>query len=155
MLLRLFNLFIYTTILTSILFISCALFRPIKASEHGGIVDYFIIYISTTITSPIAWEHHYEILLQMYAFIFPPLLKKSHLSTHLVFLISIYILTSQHIAFINEMTSKTMFNFLQSYIFFGALMFIVYLYWVERTKFKPLQSRIHRITVGSESQSKS
>jgi alpha-1,2-mannosyltransferase len=151
-----FNLFVYiTTILTSILFISCALFRPLKASERGGIVDYFIICVSTTIASPIAWEHHYGILLQMYAFLFPPLLNKRHSSTQLALLISVYILTSQHIAFINKMTSKTMFNFLQSYIFFGALMFLVYLYWIERTKFKSLQSRIHTITVGSKSQSTS
>jgi hypothetical protein len=58
-----FNPWVYFgTIISSIALISAALLQP-KQNQKGSITDLSIVALTCTIASPIAWEHHYGILL--------------------------------------------------------------------------------------------
>jgi hypothetical protein len=132
-----FNIVVYIgTITTSLILILYALFRPLKSLLIASSVDFFIICITATIASPIAWEHHYGIILGIYAFLFPPLLKTNCLNNSLLFLGLSYILSSQYFPIIDALTYNTMFNFLQSYLLVGGLMLLTYLYWIESNQLK-------------------
>lgn len=127
-----FNIWVYTgTILTSLILVFYSLFRRVKTFSKGNTLDFFIICITATIASPVAWEHHYGITLGIYAFLFPPLLKTQNLSKPLLYLGISYMLSSQYFPIINRLTYNTLLNLLQSYLFFGGLMLLAYLYWIE------------------------
>ncbi len=123
-----FNPVVYGgTLITSALFILTALVLPRKSG--AGILDFFIIALSSTMASPIAWEHHYGILLPIFMFVIPLLLARKPLGrlTYLVLGVS-YVLCSSYLPVLNYL-AQTRWNFLQSYLFFGALILLVLLHW--------------------------
>ena len=64
-----FNPFIFLgTITSSAVLILMALFWPTRVKERGGIIDFSIVALTSTLASPVAWEYHYGILLPIYAF---------------------------------------------------------------------------------------
>ncbi len=54
------------TLLSSALILSLALFRRMRAGA-GGSIDFATMALSLTMASPIAWEHHYGVLLSVCA----------------------------------------------------------------------------------------
>jgi hypothetical protein len=102
----------------------------------GGVIDFMIIALSCTIASPIAWEHHYGILLVIFAVLLPYVL--SHpvwgRSTLLLFILS-YVLASNFLGGIfNNVASVPILNVMQSYLFIAGVTVLVFLYRVEDGK---------------------
>ena len=77
--------------------------------------------------SPIAWEHHYSIMLPMFAVALPATLGLIETRRGLEGL-TIAFLLSGNFYKITNIFAETRFNALQSYLFFGALLFLLHLY---------------------------
>jgi alpha-1,2-mannosyltransferase len=120
------------TILSSLALIGFALFWRRKEFKHSSVVDFSLAMLSFTIASPIAWEHHYGILLPTFALVIPAIAsEREHHKYGLIILAGIYFLTSNFFQ-VADNTAPTYFNFLQSYLFFGAIIFLVYLFKLRR-----------------------
>ena len=57
------------TLAAFVILVAAALKRPARGA--GGVVDLSIAALATTLTAPLAWEHHYGILLPIYAAVTP------------------------------------------------------------------------------------
>ncbi len=55
----------YGTVLSSVLFLATALFLPWSRVRKGSVADLACFSLAVTMASPVAWEHHYAILLPM------------------------------------------------------------------------------------------
>ena len=77
--------------------------------------------------SPIAWEHHYGLLLPVFALLLPALRRRPLFgSATLPLLAGAYVLTS-HTLRITDALARTPWNAVQSYILLGALVMLVLL----------------------------
>lgn len=128
-----FNPWVYLgTLITSIVLLAFALYVPRWTSpKYGSSIDFSIMVLTCTMASPIAWEHHYGILLPIYALTAPLVLQsQGHGSKLLTFCFALsYLLTSNRFSMSLKLSySDFNLNILQSYLFFGALIFLVILY---------------------------
>ncbi len=99
-----------------------------KITGPAGAVEMSIVMLSLTCASPIAWEHHYGIMLAIFACALPPLLSQKPLGrwTGLITLL-VFLLAGQRFGFL-YIFADTRFNFLQSYLYFAGLagLFVLY-----------------------------
>jgi hypothetical protein len=114
----------FATLASSALFLGLALFRSRRGDDHDGLLDLCTIALSCTLASPIAWEHHYGILVPVFAVLLPSLV---HDARQLICLGVAYTLASNFIPATN-LLAQTPFNVVQSYLLAGALMTLVLLY---------------------------
>jgi alpha-1,2-mannosyltransferase len=115
------------TMVTSSLFIIFALVFIKKLPETDSWLSFVTAGLVFTIASPVAWEHHYGILLPIFALALPKawqLRNKWH--GGLIWLAVSYVLTS-NLFLITNTLAGTYLNFLQSYLFFGALILLMVL----------------------------
>lgn len=117
----------WSTTISSALLVAAALARP-AARRGGDAVDFSLLALTATVASPIAWEHHYGILPPIYAatlgaFVATPLLGRARLPLLAVS----FGLTSNELGITNRL-ADTDWNFLQSYLFFGALLLLLLLH---------------------------
>jgi hypothetical protein len=127
-----FNRWIYlATMATSIALIAAALFRKRGASRRTGDADFLMAALTFTIASPIAWEHHYSILLPIFAVALPVVLARGRGGWGLWALAAAFALTSNIYVAVNVL-ANTRLNFLQSHLFFGSLALLVILCLVRR-----------------------
>jgi len=119
----------YGTVLSSFLLISLAMAGFLRSNKQGSIIDFLNITLTCTIASPVAWEHHYGILLPIYAFLLPILLNQPVLGKNTVFYFCIsYFLASNLLNSITSIfASIPGLNVLQSYLFFAALIILLML----------------------------
>lgn len=122
-----YNPSVYATTLATSAFLVVACF--LRRRREVGAVDVCIVLLTATLASPIAWEHHYGILLPIYAVLLPALLRQPAPATKLVVLGATYVLTSNLFLFAN-LLATTPCNVAQSYLFFGAIAVLVLLYGV-------------------------
>lgn len=129
-----FNPWVYGgTLISSLALISMALFWPMKKSEKGSILDFSIVALSCTMASPLAWIHHYGILLPIYAFLLPTLLKRKIFGRMTIAYLAIsYVLTSNN--FISKALAYTPLNIAMSSLLVGASMVLVCLYFLRNEK---------------------
>jgi len=116
------------TLLTSTVLILGALFWQRKTDRPADVISLSLATLSFTIASPVAWEHHYGILLTIFAVVLPLAIK--HRKQHpawLILLAAAFLLTSNIYLFVNQL-ALTSLNFLQSYLFFGAVILLAVLY---------------------------
>jgi hypothetical protein len=86
-------------------------------------ISFCIMALTVTVASPIAWEHHYGLLLPIYAVALATMLEDGRA----LFCLGIsYVLTSNFLSVTNWLAG-TPFNILQSYTVFGALILLVLL----------------------------
>ncbi len=123
------------TLVTSGLLAIAALW-PTKGRQ-GGVEDFAIAALTATMASPIAWEHHYGILLPIYAVLLPNLLQTPVFGRLTFPLLGLsYVLASGYFAVVNRFAyAPDGLNVLQSYLFVGALMVLLCLY---RLRSRPL-----------------
>jgi hypothetical protein len=62
------------TLAGSVALLSFALFWPAREAARGGVLDLAAMALAVTIASPIAWEHHYGVLLPIFALLLPTVL---------------------------------------------------------------------------------
>jgi alpha-1,2-mannosyltransferase len=103
-------------------------FRPVPSSSRADLIDLLIVLIAATVSSPIAWEHHYGIFLPIYAGIVPVLLSFARLERRTVVMLAISfaavasIFKRPDLIFMNRWI-----GILGSHIFFGGLILLVLL----------------------------
>lgn len=109
------------TWLTSALILGWALWpRRRSAAQPAAAADLALIAVACTVASPIAWEHHYGVLLPVFALLVPLLRSEPGL------LALAYVLTS-HTLRITDRLADSPWNVLQSYILAGALIVLALL----------------------------
>ncbi|SEK61738.1 glycosyltransferase family 87 protein [Parapedobacter koreensis] len=96
-----------------------------KKSEPDAI-DLAIMMLCTTIASPIAWEHHYGILLPIFILLTPFACHFYRQKKWKLLLFSLaFVIASQYLEIAKKL-ADTRFNILQSYLFFAALIILMY-----------------------------
>jgi hypothetical protein len=105
----------------SLAFLGLGLFGPRRPEGRGSALDFGTAALAATLASPVAWEHHYGILIPLYAVLFGDLCRAPRRRWGLALLGISYALTGNFFAVLNR-TADTPFNFLQSYVLAGALL---------------------------------
>jgi hypothetical protein len=119
------------TILSSLVIVGIALFWRAGEHERASTVDLLIAGLSFTIASPIAWEHHYGVMMPMYAVLLPAMLRWPVFGRwSLVVLGACFALSSHFIAATQEVADRWYLTPAQSYLLFAAFVVLVALYLV-------------------------
>jgi hypothetical protein len=110
------------TLATSLALLYLALFGPLGGRQgRGTVLDLGTVVAAATMASPVAWDHHYGVLLPVYAALFGTLWQAGARRGAWLALAFSFALTSNYFPFANR-TAATPFNFVQSYTFFGGLL---------------------------------
>jgi hypothetical protein len=102
----------------------------LKRPRHGAgsIVDFSIAALSTTLTAPLAWEHHYGVLLPMYAAVTPFVIVQRPLGRWTAAAMGgSYLVAANYFQFTNHFAGSWL-NPLQSYLLGAALLFWAIVY---------------------------
>lgn len=114
------------TTLSSALLIGMALFWNCRR-QQANVADFSLAALSFTMASPIAWEHHYGVLLPILAAIVPLASASPRKRVGLLILAAAYIGSCNYYQIANRF-AETRWNFLQSSLLFGALAILLLLY---------------------------
>ena len=108
------------TLAAFVILVAAALKRPARGA--GSVVDLSIAALATTISAPLAWEHHYGILLPIYAAVTPFVIAQRPLGrwTATAIIVS-FVVAANYFQFTNHFAG-TWLNPLQSYLLVAALM---------------------------------
>lgn len=113
-----FNPWVYAgTLATSLAILSAGLFRLSTNGDKDRVIDFCTMALSITMASPIAWEHHYGILLPIFAVLLAGAIGNR---ARLILLAGSYVLISNFFPAAN-LSAPTVLNLMQSYLLFGAL----------------------------------
>ncbi len=110
---------------SSAVLVAAALFWGFRAADRAGWADFAIAAITFTVASPIAWPHHYGILLPLYIIALGMSLDRERrvgggrFPWRLAWLGLSYLLVSNFLPMLNA-AAYTPFNIVQSYRFFGV-----------------------------------
>ncbi len=115
------------TLLASATLLSACLLWRRHGPDAGEAPDLMIAMLTCVMASPVAWEHHYGVLLPLYAALLPLVLRVP--KPPLVWLAVSYVLTSNYFS-VTKLAASTSLNFVQSWILFGALIVLMCLYWL-------------------------
>ena len=99
-----------------------------RRREKPGALDLALMMLSATMASPIAWEHHYGLLLPIFALITPiAMMQWPFARATGLYLLAAFVLASERIEPANRLWD-TPFNPLQSYLLAAAAMVLVLLF---------------------------
>jgi len=103
--------------------------KPVSGQPpHHAAVDFGLAGLACTMAAPIAWFHHYGLLLPVFALVVPILVRLRDYSGLVITGVA-FVLTSNCFMATNYFASTHM-NVLQSYMFFGATLFFIQLLWL-------------------------
>jgi alpha-1,2-mannosyltransferase len=118
------------TATASILALAVIVFVPLLSRKvRPSIMDFGVAAICTVVGSPVAWEHHYGILLPVFAVALRCALDwpfAARRGLHLGLLALCWTLVANFIPFA-DVLAGTKWQFLQAHLFFGALLLLVLL----------------------------
>ncbi len=121
-----FNPWVYAgTVGSSLLILALAFLRGRRAEDPDGTLDFCTIAVACTVASPIAWEHHYGILLPVYAVLLAAF-RFDH--RRLIWIGVSYVLASNYFS-AAKLLAQSSFNFAQSYLLAAALIVLAALLW--------------------------
>ena len=116
------------TAIALVALITVAWIVPARTREEGGAIDLCITALSVTMSAPIAWEHHYGIMLPIYAVVTPRLLVDRPFGAWTLPALTVsFVVASQFFPQTNRF-ANTVFNPLQSYLLGAALILLALLY---------------------------
>lgn len=95
-----------------------------RSGDSQRLISLCLMAVSITIAAPIAWEHHYGLLLPVYAIAFPALAANR---SGLLWLALSYLLVGTFIA-AARLLAPTALNVFQSYMLFGSLILLTLLH---------------------------
>ncbi|MFH0909328.1 MAG: glycosyltransferase family 87 protein [bacterium] len=118
------------TTVSSLALIAAALWpRPVAEGDaRSGAIDLLTAVLSFTIASPIAWEHHYGVMVTMFCVALPVTLARADRWGWGIALLAASFFVSAHFFQTVDRFAGTPWNFLQSYLFFGAVLLLVQLH---------------------------
>ena len=109
------------TMAASVVMIAAALWGP-RGAARGSRVDLAIISLTATVASPIAWEHHYGIVLPLLAATAGPMLRSRPFGHYTApAFAAVFLLIGQFYQPLQRLAA-TRFNVGQSYVLFGGLL---------------------------------
>ncbi|WP_170937366.1 MULTISPECIES: glycosyltransferase family 87 protein [Rhodomicrobium] len=118
------------TLLSSLVILLTGTLRKMSPERRG--LAFSIVALSLTLAAPIAWEHHYGVLLPIFAFAAGCLVGDPR---KLLALALCYVFVSNYIPLFNQL-AETPLNFLQSYMFIGGLLFLMLMHrYLSETQF--------------------
>ena len=137
-----YNLWVHLgTVASSILIVVMALFWKRKEARRAELTDLLIAALSFTIASPIVWEHHYGVLIPMFAAALPATLATPGLGRRgIVALAAAFVLSSNYYSVTNRL-AESPFNVLQSYLLLGGIVLLVHLYRLRHAQQMPAEAR--------------
>ena len=92
--------------------------------------DLMIAGLSITMASPIAWHHHYGILVPVFAALLPAMLRWPVFGGASAAYLAVAYVLSSNLFYITRSFAETPFSFVESYLFLAAVMVLVALYFV-------------------------
>lgn len=99
-------------------------------TKYPHIIDFCLIILCTTIASPIAWEHHYSILFPIFVILSPYACYYNEDKKFALLLFGFgFLLASQYFEAAKYLADSR-WNVLQSYLFFGAIIIVAFLFQV-------------------------
>lgn len=115
---------IAATYVSSLVLLVIALAPALRAGRRRpDIIDLAIMSLCATVASPIAWEHHYGVLLPLAGIALALLCAGTAHRAALAVLVVSWVLAANYLPVANH-SSDTWLNFIQSYLFFAALMLL-------------------------------
>jgi len=126
----------YGTLISSLIIVAICFMDGRNKKGYSSYADFCLMALGATLASPIAWEHHYGIMLPIFALLWPLFwIGKTRFNTirSQVIFLGLYLISSNTIPFINFL-APTYFNFLQSYLFFAAVGMFVFLVKVRQSE---------------------
>ena len=117
----------YGTLASSLFLLGLAWFWPVNRNEKGSIIDFAFMALAGTMSSPIAWEHHYGILLPIYAMLLPRVLKENKRRSVMIACLALSYMLTSHFLLATNLLAETPYNFVQSYVWIGALIVLAML----------------------------
>lgn len=123
---------------TSLALIGFALFWRVPGGQRARIVDLCIAGLSFTMASPIAYEHHYGVLLPIFAVTLPamagdPRTRRGEWAA----LAAAFVLSANYFS-ITKGLADTSLNVLQSYLLFAGATLLVLMYRVRERQGRPV-----------------
>jgi alpha-1,2-mannosyltransferase len=112
------------TLITSLIILSAALLRRGTEGDGDRKFDFCTMALSTTMASPIAWEHHYGIMLPIFGVMLAAVIADRR---RLIWLLVCYVLVSNFFHFTN-LLAFTPFNVAQSYLLAAAVVVLLMLH---------------------------
>jgi len=125
-----FNVWVYAgTLVSSALLVAGALFWRWQQPRPGDLAPYALAALSFTMASPVAWEHHYGVMLPVFAWFAPVVVAEARAGYRRngVWLLAAYALSSNLLLPVNVL-APTRWNVVQAYLFAGAAVLLVFLY---------------------------
>ncbi len=114
----------WTTVATSVALVTIGLVGP--RAGRGGVIDFCLMGLVATMASPIAWEHHYGVLLPVFAVALVALAHARAKRRWWIALATCYVLASNCL-WVTRRLAGSRLDFLESYLFFGATMLLILL----------------------------
>jgi alpha-1,2-mannosyltransferase len=120
-----------------------------RMGRRPGTVDLALVMLSLTMASPIAWDHHYGLLLPVFAVVFPAAVRRQTWGPWTLPLLWLTLaLSCQSFVGPSNLLAGSAWNVLQSYQFIGAVMALGLLYrlsWMEQSQ--PGGARLGRVAL--------
>jgi alpha-1,2-mannosyltransferase len=119
-----YNPWVYsaTLISSSVILLAAIVWR---SKPEDRVFDFCRMAISLTVASPIAWEHHYGILLPIFAIMLPSVIADR---ARMIWLMISYVLVSTFVPATN-LLALSFWNVGQSYLLVGAFILLALLYY--------------------------
>jgi hypothetical protein len=118
------------TVVSSALLIGAALLWRRGEHARAGTLDLMVVSLTITMASPISWQHHYGILVPIYAVLLPAMLRWRVFGTATIALLAgSYVMTS-NVFYVTGYAADTPFTPVQSYLLVGGLIALISLYAV-------------------------
>jgi alpha-1,2-mannosyltransferase len=127
-----FNPWVYgiTVVSSAVILLAAIAWR---SKDEDRAFDFCRMAVSLTVASPIAWEHHYGILLPLFAATTAATLRRRPAGSWTGLALALaFVLTGQYFQPLQRL-APTRFNVLQSYVLFGALLLLVLWYRAVRS----------------------
>lgn len=122
----------YGTLASTVLVLVLALFGNKKNTGYASFIDFCLMGLAVTLASPIAWEHHYGILLPIFTVLgsYFWLNTKTTVPKFLSWLFVLCYLATGNVVPFFVVLAQSRWNFFQSYMFFAAVATFALLWWV-------------------------
>jgi alpha-1,2-mannosyltransferase len=136
-----YNLIVHaTTVISQIAIVGWALFGRSRIAKNDRIFDLIIFMLAMTLSSPLAWEHHYGFIIAAYVILAVRIVSRPRNRYMLVLLLTSYTLASNDFEALNAL-AYTPWNFLMSYLLLAGSLVLILLYTVsEKTMVTPPMS---------------
>ena len=108
------------TLISSALVVGIALFGVRARADGDRALDYALVALAGTMASPIAWEHHYGVLLPIFALLLHRWDAGRLAAGHAVVISGAFVLAATHVHATTRVAA-TRWNVVQSLLFFTAL----------------------------------